>query len=94
MAHKKSAKKRLRQNVKRRFLNKSRLSTLRTHIKRFLRMILVGDAAGAEAMLPVVTKLLYRGAKAGVIHQKKAARTVSRLTKKVNDLKASKQPAA
>jgi len=78
-----SAKKRMRQNEKRREHNKSRKSRVRTKIKK-LRSL--DDKEEAEALLNDVKGDLDRLAAKGIIHKNKAANRKSSLEKHVNTL--------
>jgi len=90
MAHSKSAKKRIRQNDKRRLQNSSRKGAMRTQIKRFDRAIEIGDAETAEKELPKCMGLLDLAAKTGAIHQNQAGRKKSKLAKALAKVKAAK----
>ncbi|WNJ21081.1 30S ribosomal protein S20 [Pontibacter sp. G13] len=83
MAHHKSAKKRIRQNAKRRLRNRFKKATMRTAIKR---LRLETDKGEAEKMLPSVVSTIDRVAKTNLIHKKNAANLKSKLTKHVNKL--------
>ncbi len=84
MAHHKSAKKRIRQTIKRRLENRLYAKTTRNAI-RDLR----GEkkAADAKKALPAVISLIDKLAKRGYIHQNKASNLKSGLTKRVAGLK-------
>ena len=86
MPHSNQAKKRLRQNEKRRQNNRTVRSAMKTHIKRVLQAVENGDAAAAKMELPVAMKKIDKAAKKKIIHEKQASRKVSRLSKKVNSL--------
>ena len=88
MAHSLSAKKRVRQNEKRRARNRSRKALVRTEIKAFTAAITAGDAKKAEELLPKVAQRLDRTAAKNTIHKTAAARTRSRLAKKLHALTA------
>jgi len=83
MAHHKSAKKRIRQNAKRRELNRYKLSSMRSAVKKLRKTT---DKEAAEGMLPNVTSILDTNAKHNLIHKNKAANLKSKLTKYVNSL--------
>ena len=76
-----SAKKRLRQNEKRRLHNRSIKSTMWTQIRRVREAVQAGDAEKAQAEFRVATKRLDRAASKNLIHKNAAARTKSRLSK-------------
>ena len=90
MAHSLSAKKRVRQNEKRRARNRHRKSVVRDEVKTYNAAITAGDVTKAEAELKKVVKILDRTASKNTIHKNAAARKRSRLTKRLNALKAGK----
>ena len=83
MANLKQSKKRVRQDIKKRAFNKRNLSIVRTNIKKFLKLINVGDYNSANKILPDVISKIAKGAAKGVIHKNKASRLKSRLYKKL-----------
>jgi small subunit ribosomal protein S20 len=93
VAHSISAKKRIRQNEKRRARNRARKEMVKTETKAFLAAVQSGDAAAAEKQLSKVAQRLDRTAAKRAIHPNTAARRRSRLAKKLNALKAGKKPA-
>ena len=93
MAHSLSAKKRDRQNVKRAAMNKARRTRLRTQLKKVKDAVIHHDAGSAETALKDVVKLIDREATRGLVHRNAAARTKSRLIKRIRSLKASAKPA-
>jgi len=90
VAHSLSAKKRDRQNTKRRTINRARKSQVKTQIKRFEAALSDGDTEAASEQYQLVVKKLDRTAATGTMHKKTAARKKSRLAKKLNKLKAKK----
>ena len=88
MAHSLSAKKRVRQNLKRRSRNRARKETIKESVKGFLSALVTGDLKKAEAELKATTKNLDRVASKGTIHKNTAARKRSRLTKRLNAAKS------
>ncbi len=88
MAHSISARKRMRQNEKRRILNRARRATLKSAMRRVTDPLLHNDPGKAEANLKSAVKLLDREATRGLIHKNAAARTKSRLAKRIRKLKA------
>jgi small subunit ribosomal protein S20 len=91
VAHSLSAKKRVRQNVKRRVINRARKSEIKTRIKGLEETIRAGDAAAAQEQFKVVSKRLDKISSTSTMHKNTAARKKSRLAKRINALKA-KQP--
>jgi len=90
VAHSLSAKKRVRQNEKRRARNRHRKTVVRDEIKTYNAAILAGDVSKAEAELQKVVVILDKTAAKRTIHKNAAARKRSRLTRKLNALKAVK----
>jgi small subunit ribosomal protein S20 len=86
--HSLSAKKRVRQTLKRNARNRARKEILKTETKAFLVALTAGDSAKAAAALNKVTIRLDKIATKGAIHKKTASRRRSRLTKRLNVLKA------
>lgn len=84
-----SAKKSLRQNHKRRAKNRARRSSLRTLIKRFRIAAEGSDAEAAETALRAAVKGLDQAAAKGLIHKNAAARTKSRLSRRLAQASAA-----
>ncbi len=78
-----SAKKRLRQNDKRRQHNRALKSQMRTQIRRVREAVKAGDSEKAQSEFRLATKRLDRAASKNLIHKNAAARTKSRLNKLV-----------
>ncbi len=83
MAHHASAKKRIRQRIKRRDRNRLILSTVRTNIKSLRRAIDTGEREEAESLLPEAVNGLNKAVTKGCMHWRTASRSISRLTKAV-----------
>jgi small subunit ribosomal protein S20 len=90
VAHSLQAKKRAKQNAKRRTINRARKSQVKTQIKHFEAAVSKGDAEAAGEQLRLVTQKLDKTAAKGTMHKKTAARKKSRLAKKLNAIKAKK----
>src|SRR3990172_2302493 len=88
VAHSLSAKKRIRQDAKRRTTNRARKSQVKTQVKRFEATLEKGDVETAGEQLRLLTKKLDKTAATSTMHKKTAARKKSRLAKKLNALKA------
>jgi small subunit ribosomal protein S20 len=86
MANIKSAKKRARQTVKRTLVNHTRLSRIRTSVKKVETAIAAGDKAAARAAFQAAQPQLHRGVTKGVLHRNTAARKLSRLSARINAL--------
>ena len=80
MAHHKSAKKRIRRNANRAEINKSRVSRIRTFLKRVETAIASGDKGVAQTALKEAQSELMRGVSKGVLHKNTASRKMSRLS--------------
>lgn len=83
MAHSLSAKKRIRQDVKRRGRNRWRKSRIKEAIKAFDQAIAAGDSAGAVEQLNLCYKRLDQVAATGAIHKNAAARKKARLARRL-----------
>ncbi|HYR77125.1 MAG TPA: 30S ribosomal protein S20 [Pyrinomonadaceae bacterium] len=83
MPNHKSAEKRVRQNERRRLVNRSNRTRLRSSIKD-LRGALDGDAKQAVALLPKTISEIDKAVQKGVLHRNAAARHKSRLTVRAN----------
>lgn len=79
MPNHKSAWKRMRQNEKRRLMNKKHRSLLRKEIKTFKA---IEDSAVAKESFPALSSRVDKSAKMGIIHHRTAARIKSRLSRK------------
>lgn len=88
MAHSLSAKKRIRQNAKRRLINRARKSQVKTQVKHIEAALSSGDVQTASEQFRLVVKKLDKVAATSTMHKKTAARKKSRLAKKLNSLKA------
>jgi small subunit ribosomal protein S20 len=88
MPNHKSAEKRVRQNEKRRAINRSNRTSLRSSIKK-LRAALSGhDTAALNELLPQTISKIDKAVQKGVLHRNAAARYKSRLTARVNQSSA------
>ncbi|HEY8189275.1 MAG TPA: 30S ribosomal protein S20 [Micavibrio sp.] len=87
MANHASARKRIRRNANRAEINGTRVSRMRTFVKKVEEAIASGDAAQAEKALRDVQPELQRGAKKNVISAKAASRKMSRLSSRIKALK-------
>lgn len=86
MANTPTAKKRARQAQRRRQLNQSQRSMMRTFVKRVLHAIEAGDPQKAEEAYRQAVPLVDRMAGKGLIHRNKAARQKSRLNRQIRSL--------
>jgi small subunit ribosomal protein S20 len=83
MPNHKSAEKRVRQNEKRRDINRGNRGRLRTGIKKLRGLLESGDAGAAQALLPQTVSLIDKAVQKGVLHRNAAARHKARLTARV-----------
>lgn len=90
MAHSLSAKKRVRQNAKRRTINRVRKSQIKTQIKHFDAALSSSDVEAASEQYRLLARKLDKTAATSTMHKKTAARKKSCLAKKLNQLKAKK----
>lgn len=85
-----SSKKRLRQSQARRLRNRSVRSRLRTKIRKVRTAIDAGDVEASTAAFQVAVKGLDQAAAQKVLHANTAARTKSRLSRAIKNLKTAK----
>ena len=89
MAHSKQAKKRVRQNEKRREHNRVAASRMRTELRKVLRAAEHGDRETVDKHVNLAIKHLDKAAKNHLIHKNAAARQKSRLAAVVKKLHAA-----
>jgi small subunit ribosomal protein S20 len=94
MAHSLSAQKRVRQTEKRAARNKARKTLIKNDTKAFTVALTAGDVATAGKALNELVSTLDRLKTKPTIHKNTAARRRSRLTKRLNALKAKAGTAA
>ena len=85
MPNHKSAEKRVRQNEKRRDINRGNRGRLRTGIKKLRAALESGDTGSAQELLPQTVSLIDKAVQKGVLHRNAAARYKSRLTVRVSE---------
>lgn len=89
MAHHKSAKKRIRQTERRTDVNRSRMSRIRTFVKKVETAIASGSQPDAQAALKNAQPEIMRGVTKGVLKLGTASRKVSRLAARVKAMSAA-----
>lgn len=89
MAHHISAQKRIRQTERRTLVNRSRVSRIRTFIKRVEKAIESGNYTEAQQALRQAQPEIMRGVSKGVLKLGTASRRVSRLSARVKALGVS-----
>ncbi len=88
MAHSLSTRKRVRQAAKRRMINRSRKSIVKTQIKHLETALNAGQIDTSREQLKVLTRKLDKLATTSTFHKNTVARIKSRLTRRVNALAA------
>lgn len=83
-----SAKKRLRQAEGRRLRNRIYSSRARTFVKRTDKLIAEGKLEEAAQAAHLASNALDKAAQKGVLHQRNAARSKSRLMKRLHSAQA------
>ncbi|MDY0405518.1 30S ribosomal protein S20 [Virgibacillus sp. 179-BFC.A HS] len=86
MANIKSAKKRVEINNKKRALNQSQKSEVRSQIKHVEKLVEKNDAENAKTALLTATKSIDKAVQKGIMHRNTGNRQKSRLSKKVKQL--------
>jgi small subunit ribosomal protein S20 len=90
VAHSLSAKKRVRQNVKRRAISRARKSQVKTQLKKFETAVAGTDVKAAAEEFRLLVKRLDQTAATSTMHKKTAARKKSRMAKRLNAMTAAK----
>ena len=85
MPNHKSAEKRMRQNEKRRLINRGNRGKLRTGIKKLRAALEGGEAGTVQTLLPETVSLIDKAVQKGALHRNAAARFKSRLTLRANE---------
>ena len=84
MPNHKSAEKRVRQNEKRRQINRGNRTKVRTYIKKVRAALDSGKADEIQSVLPDAISVIDKSVQKGVLHKNAAARYKSRLTVRAN----------
>jgi small subunit ribosomal protein S20 len=84
MPNHKSAEKRMRQNERRRKINRSNRTRVRTSLKQLRTALAAGDGKGIKEQLPETISTIDKAVQKGVLHKNAAARYKSRLTVRAN----------
>lgn len=85
MPNHKSAEKRVRQNEKRRAINRSNRNRVRTQIKKLRSALSAGDASVSQELLNPTVSTIDKAVNKGILHKNTAARYKARLTRHVNN---------
>ncbi|MEJ5260319.1 MAG: 30S ribosomal protein S20 [Anaerohalosphaeraceae bacterium] len=86
MAHSLSAKKRVRQNAKRRAINRARKSAIKTQTKKFLAAVTAGNTETAQQEFKALVRKLDKVASTSTMHKNTAARIKSRMARRLNQM--------
>ena len=87
MAHSLSAKKRIRQNAKRRIRNRARNSAVKTQVKKYLEVSKESkEVEAVQKEYQLTQKSIDQLAAKGIIHKNTASRRKSQLARKINKL--------
>ena len=84
MPNHKSAEKRMRQNEKRRAINRGNRTKVRTYIKKLRSVLDSGNKEEINNVLPEAISVIDKSVQKGVLHANAAARYKSRLTVQAN----------
>lgn len=88
MANTSSAKKAARKIARRADVNHSRLSRIRTFVRKIEEAVAAGDKTAAAAAFKAAQPEIMRAASKGVVHRNTASRKVARLAARVKALGA------
>ena len=88
MPNHKSAEKRVRQSEKRRNINRSHKTKVRTYIKKLRAALDSGKSDEVQKVLPDAISVIDKSVQKGVLHKNAAARYKSRLTVRANQVAA------
>ena len=86
----KSAKRQMRQNIKRRLYNKKIKESFKSSIKEFRKLVTDKKTKEAETLLNKIFSKLDKAAKKKVIRKNKASRLKSRLSAALSKIKVKK----
>lgn len=86
MANHKSAEKRIRQTERRTIVNRSRMSRIRTFVKRVETAIASGNREAAQEAFKAAQPEMQRGVTKGVLHANTVSRKLSRLSGRIKTL--------
>lgn len=86
MANTASARKRIRQNEKRRVRNVARVSRMRTFVKKVESAILSGDKTAASEAFRAAQPEMQRAAGKGVVAKNTISRKLSRMSARIKAL--------
>lgn len=88
MANTRSAKKAVRQTIRRTAVNKTRRSRVRGFVRKIEEAIASGDKQAAAAALQAAQPEIMRSAQKGLVHKNAASRKISRLSSRIKAIGA------
>ena len=94
MAHTKSARKRIRQDEKRRVRNQSVKTRVRSLTKQFRATLDESDSEKTAKALKEAIQALDKAATKGIMHSKTASRKIGRLSKAAHKKSSAEAPEA
>ncbi|HFL8824297.1 MAG TPA: 30S ribosomal protein S20 [Candidatus Azoamicus sp. OHIO1] len=80
------SEKRVRQNKNRRMINKSRLSAVRTYVKRFLKLVFEKNRVAATSEYVSLVSKIDKSVGKGLFHKNKASRYKRRFNLKLKSI--------
>jgi small subunit ribosomal protein S20 len=86
MANHNSAKKALRQTIKRTLINKSRVSRMKTYIKKVLHIVANGSKENAKLAFVTAQSEIMKNVTKNILKLNAASRKISRLAQKIKNM--------
>jgi small subunit ribosomal protein S20 len=86
MANTKSAEKAARKTLRRNVINRSRVSRIRTFVKKVEQAIASGDKTAAQEAFKAAGPIMQAGVTKGTLHKNTVGRKLSRLSKRIKTL--------
>jgi small subunit ribosomal protein S20 len=86
MPNHKSAEKRVRQSERRRVINRSNRTKVRTYIKKLRAALDSAQSDNVQKVLPETISVIDKAVQKGIMHKNAAARYKSRLTVRANQV--------
>ena len=86
MADHSSAKKAIRQTIKKTAVNKNRNSRIKTYIKKVLQAVDSGDKTAATSAFLIAQSEIARGVTKNILKLNTASRKISRLAQKIKNM--------
>ncbi len=86
MANHSSAKKAIRQTIKKTLINKNRASRIKTYLKKVLQEVASGSKESARLALIVAQSEIMKGVTKNIIKLNTASRKISKLSQKIKTM--------